>query len=269
MSSSDKTKLNGIAAGATANTGTVTSIATGVGLTGGTITGSGTVKAKIKSETAHTLSSATPTNTSSRQYPVGVDKDGYLSVNVPWEKYTHPTSGATAGDYGPAAAVTGSDGATINVPSITVDANGHVTAISNKVYTSKDTTYTAGTTALLDAGTDTSNRVWPAKQIADYVNGKISSVYKPQGSIAFANLPTPASANLGYVWNITDAFITTASFVEGAGATYPAGTNVMVVQSGSSYKFDCLSGSVDLSGYVQTSDLVAITNAEIDAITVA
>lgn len=63
--------------------GTVTNVATGIGLTGGPITSSGTIKAKLKSETAHTASSASPTNTASRQYAVGVDKDGYLSVNVP------------------------------------------------------------------------------------------------------------------------------------------------------------------------------------------
>jgi hypothetical protein len=43
MSSADKTKLDGIATGATANTGTVTSIATNNGLTGGTITTTGTI----------------------------------------------------------------------------------------------------------------------------------------------------------------------------------------------------------------------------------
>jgi hypothetical protein len=40
---SDGSKLDGIASGATANAGTVTSVATGTGLTGGTITGSGTI----------------------------------------------------------------------------------------------------------------------------------------------------------------------------------------------------------------------------------
>lgn len=47
MSASDKTKLDGIASGATANTGTVTSIATGTGLKGGTITGSGTISTNV------------------------------------------------------------------------------------------------------------------------------------------------------------------------------------------------------------------------------
>lgn len=43
MSASDKTKLNGIATGATANTGTVTSVATSGAITGGPITSSGTI----------------------------------------------------------------------------------------------------------------------------------------------------------------------------------------------------------------------------------
>ena len=40
--------------------------------------------------------------------------------------------------------------------------------------TPTNTTYSAGTTAQLNTGTDTANRVWPAKQIADYVKGTAS-----------------------------------------------------------------------------------------------
>lgn len=71
--------------GYTTNTGTVTKVSTGVGLTGGDVTTSGTIKAKLKSETASTLDSSTMGSTASRQYAVGVDKSGYLSVNIPWE----------------------------------------------------------------------------------------------------------------------------------------------------------------------------------------
>ena len=81
MSASDKAKLDTVSTNA--KPGTVTSIATGVGLTGGTITNSGTIKAYLKSETKATNDSATVSNTAGRQYAVTPDKTGYLSVNVP------------------------------------------------------------------------------------------------------------------------------------------------------------------------------------------
>ena len=64
--------------------GTVTSVATGDGLTGGAITTSGTLKANLRSFTKLTNASAAATETANRVYPVALDKDGYLSVNVPW-----------------------------------------------------------------------------------------------------------------------------------------------------------------------------------------
>lgn len=92
-----------------------------------------------------------------------------------------------------------------------------------------------------------------ANRAQEIVNG-IGSVYKPVGSIAFSALPaTPAAAQQGYVYNITDAFTTDARFVEGAGKEYPAGTNVAVVLNGSAYMYDALSGNVDMSNYAQTN----------------
>ena len=76
-----------------AQTGLVTSISTGAGLVGNTITSSGTIKCKLKSETVSSLSSANPTITANRQYPVGLDREGYLSVNVPWAENSTYSSG--------------------------------------------------------------------------------------------------------------------------------------------------------------------------------
>ena len=76
-----------------AQTGLVTSISTGAGLVGDTITSSGTIKCKLKSETVSSLSSANPTITANRQYPVGLDREGYLSVNVPWTENSTYSSG--------------------------------------------------------------------------------------------------------------------------------------------------------------------------------
>ena len=91
------------------------------------------------------------------------------------------------------------------------------------------------------------------------IDTAISSVYKPAGSVVFANLPTPGSTNLGNVYNMLDSFETDSRFVEGSGKSYPAGTNVVIVDTGSStYKFDVLAGFIDLSGYQPT--LVSGTN---------
>lgn len=98
------------------------------------------------------------------------------------------------------------------------------------------------------------------------VDGKLSAVYKPAGNTLFANLPTPSASNLGNVYNMTDAFTTDSRFIDSEPTQYPIGTNVVVVQVESAYYFDVLAGFVDLSGYLEVSDMVAITNQEIDTI---
>ena len=108
----------------------------------------------------------------------------------------------------------------------------------------------------------------------DEINAKISAVYKPAGSVAFAALPALAEDVLGNVYNVTDAFTTTANFVEGAGNKYPKGTNVVVVKVGDAYKYDVLAGFVDLSGYVEkeagkglsANDFTDELKAKLDAI---
>lgn len=59
--------------------GTVTKVSTGAGLTGGDITTTGTIKAKLNSET-----SLGTIGTTDKLYAVGVDANGKLCVNVPW-----------------------------------------------------------------------------------------------------------------------------------------------------------------------------------------
>ena len=87
-----------------------------------------------------------------------------------------------------------------------------------------------------------------ASQVQDAIKSAITGVYTPKGSIAFASLPTAAAGNKGWVYNVTGAFTTTAAFVEGAGHSYGAGTNVVCVDAGSgSYKWDVLAGTIDLT----------------------
>ena len=98
------------------------------------------------------------------------------------------------------------------------------------------------------------------------VDGKLSAVYKPAGNTLFANLPTPSASNLGNVYNMTDAFTTDSRFIDSEPTQYPIGTNVVVVQVEDAYYFDVMAGFVDLSGYIKTTDMVSITNQEIDTV---
>lgn len=64
---------------------------------------------------------------------------------------------------------------------------------------------------------------------------------------------------MGNVYNVTDAFTTNEKFLVPS-QSFPAGTNVVVVdEGGDSYKYDALSGVVDLSAYATTAALTAAT----------
>lgn len=94
-----------------------------------------------------------------------------------------------------------------------------------------------------------------ATQVENAIDQHLSAVYKAAGTVAsISALPAPSASYLGYVYDVESAFTTTADFVEGAGVDYPAGTDVAIiaVQSGGTtvYKYDALSGFVDLSGYI-------------------
>lgn len=122
---------------------------------------------------------------------------------------------------------------------VTVDGNmsaDSVNPVQNKTVKSYVDNRVSGLQTTLTAYTDT--------QIANAISG----VYTPKGSTAFKSLPTAAAGNKGWVYNVTDAFTTTAAFVEGAGHSYGAGTNVVCVDAGSgSYKWDVLAGTIDLT----------------------
>lgn len=75
ITAAERTKWNGN----TNNTGTVTNVATGAGLSGGPITTSGTIKVALKSETKNSAAAG-----NGKLYPVELDSAGVLAVNVPW-----------------------------------------------------------------------------------------------------------------------------------------------------------------------------------------
>lgn len=97
--------------------------------------------------------------------------------------------------------------------------------------------------------------VYTKTQTDEKIASAVSSTYKPSGSLEFASLPTPSAGNLGNVYNVTDAFTAGATFITSEqGQQYPADTNVAVVEVDGQYYFDALSGFVDLTGYLTTTE---------------
>lgn len=136
-----------------------------------------------------------------------------------------------------------------------IKVNGSVQSITSE---EKSVNITVPTT--VEELSDSSNYATVAE-----VNSKISSVYKPAGSIEFDSLTTASADNLGFVYNVTNAFTTNDKFVDGEqGHSYPAGTNVVVVDVGDGdpdYKYDVLAGFVDLTDYAKLEDIVTYKDA--------
>ena len=99
----------------------------------------------------------------------------------------------------------------------------------------------------------------------------IPSAIIPKGTRTFSQLAPStdlAAGNLGFMWNISDAFTTTSDFAEGSGHSIPAGANVYVANTGTVaepvYKYDIFQGMYDLSGYALKSEM-AIEDVSGDA----
>ena len=75
-----------------------------------------------------------------------------------------------------------------------------------------------------------------AKQISESFSGAL----RPMGTVAFANLPALSATTSGNMYNISDQFLTTVDFKEGAGNVIPAGANVYKTEDG---KWDVLAGT--------------------------
>lgn len=76
------------------------------------------------------------------------------------------------------------------------------------------------------------------KEQAERIAQELPGGLIPDGTITFAELPK--TSKNGYMYNISDDFVTTNKFKDGAGLAYPAGTNVYYTADG---HWDCLPGS--------------------------
>lgn len=90
-----------------------------------------------------------------------------------------------------------------------------------------------------------------------------AQLFQYAGSTLFANLPALNANRVGFVYNVSDNFTTTADFVEGAGNEYPGGTDVAIVNNGTaqqpSYKYDIFLGT--LEGYQKKMQLDQLPTA--------
>ncbi len=104
-----------------------------------------------------------------------------------------------------------------------------------------------------DEDTDNS-KYWceQSKQYSDIWKGSLL----PQGTIPFSQIPTTGNI-AGHMYNINEAFVTDSRFKDGAGYSYPAGTNVYWTQD---EKWDCLSGI--LTREITQSQYDNLSNAE-------
>ena len=128
--------------------------------------------------------------------------------------------------------------------------------LGSAAYKNSTNAVTSGSTDLVESGA-----------VSDAINNAITRVYKPSGSKTCAELTSSLliAANLGNCYNMSDSGTTTADFIEGAGKPIYAGNDVAIVDAGSGvYRFNLTGGVVDLSGYMKTTDLHFMTNAEIE-----
>lgn len=130
------------------------------------------------------------------------------------------------------------------------------------------TAYENADTAINNKFNDYYTKTEADSKIDSKIATAISSTYKPAGSTMFSFLPSVGADQEGKVYNIIDAFTTTEDFVEGAGNNYPAGTNIVCIDTddAGTYKWDVLAGFIDLSGYETTSDVTAKLAQKVDKV---
>lgn len=115
-------------------------------------------------------------------------------------------------------------------------------------------------------------------EVDSAIDAKITSAYKPGGSIAPASVAAAllVADNEGKVYDLTAELTLDATsaalFVDGAaGKKFPAGSNIAVINTAATgetavYKFDALPGFIDLSGYATTADVEVASAQDIQNI---
>lgn len=140
------------------------------------------------------------------------------------------------------------------IDSVTQNANGEITP--HKKTVQDGSTVHKGVVQLQDSVGSTesvTDKAVTPHAVRVAIDAAVSSAYHAAGTKTVVQLTDSLliADNEGCVYNITDSGTTTDRFVDGAGHPINAGDNVGVCDVGGGvYKFDLLSGFVDLSDYL-------------------
>lgn len=117
----------------------------------------------------------------------------------------------------------------------------------------------------------TTDRVQPgntglveSQSVYSAIQTALSSIYTPRGDLTCAELTSSLliEANVGNVYEMTDAGTTTALFLQGEGETISIGANVGIINAGEGrILFNLMPGAFDLSDY-QKKDLTSAVEGE-------
>lgn len=116
----------------------------------------------------------------------------------------------------------------------------------------KDATARSGIEAINDkipSAASSDNKLVDTTAMNDAIGSALASAYKPAGNKTVAELTSSllVAANVGKVYNMTDAGTTTADFMEGAGKPIRIGDDVGICEPTSgTYKFNLVSGFISI-----------------------
>lgn len=79
------------------------------------------------------------------------------------------------------------------------------------------------------------------KDEAERILANVTNAWIPKGTILFSELPS--SPISGWIYNISDGFVSTSNFADGGGVSYPSGTNVYCSEDG---KWNCQVVTIDV-----------------------
>lgn len=137
------------------------------------------------------------------------------------------------------AATSETNAATSEANASTSETNAATSETNALAYSKTSQSYAVGGSGTRQ-GEDSDNAKY-YKEVCEQIAGGLEGGFIPMGTILFEALPTASQDKKGWMYNISDEFVTDARFKDGSGKRYAAGTNVYLTAD---MLWDCLSGVV-------------------------